>query len=458
MSNPERSNQQQPYQLGAVVAYGAFGTLFQIHDKEPAAPKVLKVVRCSTWEQFVQRTGSTLTIDNEAVVLQSLHHPNIVQLYSYVLTDTRLNMKLEYFPASDLFDYVTKSDDIIHQDVLHMTSEILAAATFIHSHGILHRDLTLPNIVRTGYAAPPMIKIIDFAFSKLARSGCHTICGTPSYMAPELHLQLTTKTSAPYGYEIDAWSLGVLIYALNFGIMPFDVGSSGLPELAPPWVLDYPSVPVPPPVAVKSAITHLLVVDPTERAQFLTNTVPTQPRSEADPPTKKPTPNTSLLPVSITCAQQLRDQFIEDYKANRASEQDTRDVCIVGKYAKYDPTIFEAGFPFFGSAMGPTFRMKGTLRDGQGCLRDVTIWQDAARELFEMDGSTLFGMCEACEDPDTQEAFLHVLNNNADKEFKFFCTLRLWTSSAGSSSASTQGSRTNKVFVHVNIDAAYAVS
>ena len=186
--------------------------------------------------------------------------------------------------------------------------------------------------------------------------------------------------------------------------------------------------------------------------------VPALPKREAGSPTKKATRNTSLLPVSITYVQQLRDQFIEDYKANRASDQEKRDVCIVGKYAAYDPTVFEAGLPFFGGDIAPKIRMKGILLDGQGSLRDVTIWHDAARELFEVDGSTLLGMWEACEDTDKQEDFLQALNKNADKEFKFFCTMRLWTPSAGSSSASTHGSRTDKVLVQINIDAAEAVS
>jgi calcium/calmodulin-dependent protein kinase I len=100
-----------------------------------------------------------------------------------------------------------------------MTS-ITDAVRYMHSHGVMHRDLKPENLILCSNSADTDLKLIDFGFA--TRFGADTppqnrLCGTPGYVAPEM------LRGAPYGSEVDMWSLGVIMYVLLAGMPPFSI-------------------------------------------------------------------------------------------------------------------------------------------------------------------------------------------------------------------------------------------
>lgn len=98
----------------------------------------------------------------------------------------------------------------------HFLHQIITGMLYLHSHGILHRDLTLSNILLT---SSMNVKIADFGLAtqlKMPHEKHYTMCGTPNYISPEI------ATRSPHGLESDVWSLGCMFYTLLMGKPPFD--------------------------------------------------------------------------------------------------------------------------------------------------------------------------------------------------------------------------------------------
>jgi tetratricopeptide (TPR) repeat protein/predicted Ser/Thr protein kinase len=155
----------------------------------------------------------------EAQTLAKLHHPNIVQVFDAGTEDGRPFLAMEYVPGGSLADTV-KGVRLSPREAAEMVGTLAAAVGHAHAHGIIHRDLKPGNILLTEDRRP---KVADFGLARdlasehLTCSGM--IAGTPTYMAPE---QLRgDKDLTP---AADVWALGVLLYELLAGTVPFAGG------------------------------------------------------------------------------------------------------------------------------------------------------------------------------------------------------------------------------------------
>ncbi|KFD54808.1 hypothetical protein M514_04242 [Trichuris suis] len=142
---------------------------------------------------------------NEISALTHLHHQNIGRLY-------------EYCSGGELFDYIVKKDGLLEPEARLFFRQIIAAVTFVHENGFAHRDLKPENLLLT---EDLRLKLIDFGLCAKPESGLKsflkTCCGSPAYAAPEL---ISGKEYC--GNEADIWSMGVLLYTLLCGRLPFD--------------------------------------------------------------------------------------------------------------------------------------------------------------------------------------------------------------------------------------------
>jgi serine/threonine protein kinase len=104
---------------------------------------------------------------------------------------------------------------------------VLEGVAYLHSKGIVHRDLKLENILLADDTSKPVIKIADFGLSKIfsPQTTLTTLCGSPLYMAPEL---LTVDQKGDYSPAVDVWSVGVVLFILLAGYSPFGVPSEHL--------------------------------------------------------------------------------------------------------------------------------------------------------------------------------------------------------------------------------------
>ena len=121
---------------------------------------------------------------------------------------------MEFVNGGDLM-YHIQNRPFSLQDVKFYAAQVVVALEFLHSRGILYRDLKLDNILLT---SDGNIKLADYGLSKCdmtEEKRTRTFCGTPEFMAPELLLDL------PYGFSIDFWSFGVLLYQMLESKSPF---------------------------------------------------------------------------------------------------------------------------------------------------------------------------------------------------------------------------------------------
>ena len=145
-----------------------------------------------------------------------LHHPNVMQLYEVIATEQFIWMVSEICAGGELYDYLVENQVLAEPEARRIFGQLCLAVAYVHSKGIVHRDLKLENILLDERCN---VKLGDFGFTREFERNrlMDTFCGTTGYAAPEM---LAGKRYT--GQEVDIWSLGVILYALLCGALPFD--------------------------------------------------------------------------------------------------------------------------------------------------------------------------------------------------------------------------------------------
>jgi len=143
-----------------------------------------------------------------------LKHPNIVSVIGYDEHKTGLYIIMELATGGELFDEIASRGYIPENEAALIIEQILKAVQYLHSKKVVHRDLKPENILFVS-EDKSQIKLADFGEAKRNRNGLTTFCGTPDYMAPEIHL------GRKYDDKIDIWAVGVITYVTIAGYPPF---------------------------------------------------------------------------------------------------------------------------------------------------------------------------------------------------------------------------------------------
>ncbi|XP_044126746.1 maternal embryonic leucine zipper kinase-like [Bufo gargarizans] len=157
-------------------------------------------------------------VKTEIEAMKNLSHQHVCRLYHVIETSKKIFMILEYCPGGELFDYIIAKDRLTEDEARVFFRQIVSAVAYIHSQGYAHRDLKPENLL---IDEDQNLKLIDFGLCAKPKGGMDyhlmTCCGSPAYAAPEL-----IQGKAYIGSEADIWSMGVLMYALMCGYLPFD--------------------------------------------------------------------------------------------------------------------------------------------------------------------------------------------------------------------------------------------
>ncbi|XP_011642856.1 serine/threonine-protein kinase MARK2-like isoform X5 [Pogonomyrmex barbatus] len=204
--------------------------------------------------------GSLQKLFREVRIMKMLDHPNIVKLFQVIETEKTLYLVMEYASGGEVFDYLVLHGRMKEKEARAKFRQIVSAVQYCHQKKIIHRDLKAENLLLD---SEMNIKIADFGFSNEFTPGnkLDTFCGSPPYAAPELF-----QGKKYDGPEVDVWSLGVILYTLVSGSLPFD--GSTLRELRERVLRGKYRIPFYMSTDCENLLKKFLVLNPTKRASL----------------------------------------------------------------------------------------------------------------------------------------------------------------------------------------------
>ncbi|KIM40164.1 hypothetical protein M413DRAFT_413516 [Hebeloma cylindrosporum] len=207
------------YDVGNDLGKGSFATVRRAVHRETGKWFAVKMIEPSKATKH-GRSTKTSTFAREISIMEKLEHPNICKFVEvFVQDDNSINLVLELIEGGDLLEHILKSGGLCEVDACDITYQICDALAYIHSKGITHRDLKPENVLLTTHK-PPIVKVADFGLAKVVDSltMLRTMCGTPSYLAPEV-----VKQENREGYDnlVDSWSVGVIVFSMLTNSGPF---------------------------------------------------------------------------------------------------------------------------------------------------------------------------------------------------------------------------------------------
>lgn len=199
------------YKLLKTIGKGNFAKV-KLAKHVPTAKEVaIKII-----DKTQLNASSLQKLYREVRIMKLLDHPNIVKLFQVIETEKTLYLVMEYASGGEVFDYLVLHGRMKEKEARAKFRQIVSAVQYCHQKRIIHRDLKAENLLLD---SEMNIKIADFGFSNQFTPGSKldTFCGSPPYAAPELFQG--RKYDGP---EVDVWSLGVILYTLVSGSLPFD--------------------------------------------------------------------------------------------------------------------------------------------------------------------------------------------------------------------------------------------
>ena len=205
--------QIRKYYKGRLLGKGGFAKCYEFKCSENNKVFAAKVVAKSG----LVKSRAKQKLISEIKIHKSLHHPQIVAFEHYFEDTENVYILLEMCQNQTLNELLKRRKRLTEIEVQCYVVQLIKALKYLHSHRVIHRDLKLGNLFLTEKME---LKVGDFGLAtKLDFEGerKRTVCGTPNYIAPEI---LDGKTG--HSYEVDIWSLGVIIYTLIIGKPPFE--------------------------------------------------------------------------------------------------------------------------------------------------------------------------------------------------------------------------------------------
>ncbi|KDO29939.1 serine/threonine protein kinase [Saprolegnia parasitica CBS 223.65] len=209
------------YEIGKTLGEGTFGKVKYAVNTETDERVAIKVLD----KDKIQKQNMGAQIKKEISIMKMVRHRHVVVLKEVLASRTKIFIVLELITGGELFDKIVSEGRFNEETARFYFHQLVNGVEYCHSQGVCHRDLKPENLLLDENGD---LKISDFGLSALYEGGgdgtdgsraslLHTTCGTPNYVAPEV--------LADKGYDgraADVWSIGVILYVLLAGFLPFD--------------------------------------------------------------------------------------------------------------------------------------------------------------------------------------------------------------------------------------------
>ena len=217
---------KETYELGKVLGHGASGEVLYAKHKVTKGIFACKVVRKSSM-------NDAQSMSTEIEIMKRIRHKHVVSMYELYETPKCLWIVLELVDGGDLFHHLAETPDYCEEDAARHMRQMLQGVHYLHSLGVVHRDLKLDNILLSAKGRQSNVKLADFGLSALIRlgeqgydpeesskrkkyTGLRDMWGTKEYFAPEVIDQA-------YGPQADVWALGCIMYEVLTGHQAFPI-------------------------------------------------------------------------------------------------------------------------------------------------------------------------------------------------------------------------------------------
>ena len=200
------------YDVVTIIGKGAFSKVLHVVKKETEKVYALKIINKESYTETCVKT--------EIDILRQLSHPSIIQLHYLHESRSHVYMIMNLAQGGDLFDWLLKHGRFSERQAVQMMSKIVHALQYLHYNRVVHRDVKLENILLCRRSYDSTLMLGDFGLAYQFPVEVEPVlrgpCGTLEYQSPEAisgHL---------YSYPVDVWAVGVIVYTLLTGRLPFD--------------------------------------------------------------------------------------------------------------------------------------------------------------------------------------------------------------------------------------------
>ncbi|SEU19746.1 serine/threonine-protein kinase [Stigmatella erecta] len=215
------------YRVEALIGEGGMGKVYRSRQLVLDKPVVLKVLR----QSLLSDERTVARFQREAKAASRLNHPNSISILDFgQAEDGALFIAMEFVPGEDLHQLLVREWPLPEARVIRLVSQVLSALSDAHGAGVIHRDLKPENImVEQRRNETDFVKVLDFGIAKITDSSGEDgpaltragfVCGTPEYMSPE------QARGASLDHRSDLYAVGVLLYQLVTGLLPFESDSA----------------------------------------------------------------------------------------------------------------------------------------------------------------------------------------------------------------------------------------
>lgn len=208
------------YRYGKLLGKGAFGKVILAVHALSGQKVAIKYIEKS----YMKDERRKRKVIQEILAMRTVNHPNVIQLYEVFESNSHLLMVIQYAQGGDLLHFVRDRGRLNEDEARKLFRQVVEAVKACHIKNIIHRDVKLDNVLLDKHCSKAIL--CDFGVCRTLKRGelIREHCGTPAYLAPEIIANLEYD-----GFYVDFWSLGVLLFAMVTGTLPFRAKT--LPDL-----------------------------------------------------------------------------------------------------------------------------------------------------------------------------------------------------------------------------------